>query len=110
MQAVDALANLLRKKQRLENTLSEHRSKVIEAERAITLCSKLTKELPAKIAALKALPAVPSFSNANPVEDGFSLRDLFAKERRAVESLNRLLKDLPEIRRFWETRRQVLTR
>jgi len=108
MLTTDALTNLLLKRKKLAQDLSAHRERLIEAERAITLCAQLSTEIPNKIAAIKSAVGQPAVNRRAPVEDMLNERSAFAQQRQAVASLERLHRELPEIRKFWETRRRQL--
>lgn len=98
------------RKAKLEQKLAEAKAAMIEVETALRLCDELATSLPAKIAAVQAganyCPGVST--NWRSSADSLVGCDLIMREMNAVDALEALAKDLPDIRAFWEKRRRAL--
>lgn len=87
---MNPFTNLFKTKKQLQQELATLRATVLEAETALTNCDRLAREIDGYISQIKGRP-------------GTNPHDI--RHVRALESLKR---DLPEIRTFWEKRRQQL--
>jgi len=100
------LKSLFTRRSQIESTLSELKAKRIECESALVLVSKLEAELPAHLEAFRAESVdivfsrfdTTDFHGSGPLRAGLNYH----------ESAERLLKDLPEIKRHWQAKQAKL--
>jgi hypothetical protein len=100
------MVRLFKTKHQLEKELTELKTTLFTAEHAVANCDRLETEIPLRIASIRARNALPRLADG--VEACFSHRDLFMREIRTIGALERLQKDLPEIRRHWEKKLAAL--
>lgn len=94
----DPVARLFKTKQQLEKELTERRSAIIQAERAVANCKLLETDLPKIEAEIRCRDSLPSFDMETADDREFDA----SFELEAVSALHRLSEDLPAIRKHWD--------
>jgi len=98
---------LTTRKSEIEREISIRKSETLEAQKALALVARLEAELPGKIEAIKAAPCDIMFGAS--VEDyDFHGSGAINGQADFVESAERLLADLPEIKKHWLARAKQL--
>lgn len=97
------ISELFTRKRVLQERLAKSRQLVLDAERALTLATRLQTDVPKMLAAIRAEPVDLHFSEYAAPQDilGDAGKKLTA-QRQSIAALERLASDLPVIKKHWQ--------